>query len=79
MALQGKTIAVVLPAYNAATTLKRTYAEIPHNLVVHILLVDDSSQDETVLDARELGITDFVHSSNRGYGANQKTCNTEAL
>jgi glycosyltransferase involved in cell wall biosynthesis len=79
MALQGKSIAVVLPAYNAAATLKTTYEEIPHDLVDHVLLVDDSSRDETVRVARELGIAVFVHDSNRGYGANQKTCYSEAL
>ncbi len=79
MALQGQTIAVVLPAYNAAATLKRTFEEIPHDLVDHVLLVDDSSQDETVREARELGIAVFVHDSNLGYGANQKTCYSEAL
>lgn len=79
MALQGKMIAVVLPAYNAATTLKRTYEEIPRELVDHVLLVDDSSQDETVRVAETLGLDVFVHDANLGYGANQKTCYAEAL
>lgn len=79
MALQGKSIVVVLPAYNAAPTLKRTYDEIPHELVDGVLLVDDFSRDETVRVAQELGIDVSSHGSNLGYGANQKTCYQEAL
>ena len=77
--LQGQKIAVVLPAYNAAATLERTYRGIALDLVDEILLVDDASQDETVELARRLGMRTFVHASNRGYGANQKTCYREAL
>lgn len=77
--LQGKRIAVVLPAYNAAATLERTYAEIPLDLVDNVLLVDDASRDETVQVARKLGLRTIVHDRNRGYGANQKTCYCEAL
>lgn len=77
--LQGKRIAVVLPAYNAAATLERTYAEIPLDLVDRVLLVDDASRDETVQVARQLGLRTIVHDRNRGYGANQKTCYREAL
>ena len=77
--LQGQRIAVVLPAYNAAATLERTYREVPLDLVDEILLVDDSSQDETVSIARRLDVTTFVHPTNRGYGGNQKTCYREAL
>jgi len=77
--LQGQRIAVVLPAYNAAATLERTYREVPRDLVDEILLVDDSSQDETVSIARRLDVTTFVHPSNRGYGGNQKTCYRKAL
>lgn len=79
MALEGKRVAIVLPAYNAAATLEATYREIPFGLVDHVLLVDDASQDETVKIARRLNLPVFVHPSNRGYGANQKTCYREAL
>ncbi len=77
--LQGQRIAVVLPAYNAAATLERTYREVPRDLVDEILLVDDSSQDETVSIARRLDVKTFVHPTRRGYGGNQKTCYREAL
>ena len=79
MALLGKKIAVVLPAYNAAATLERTHSEIPHELVDFVLLIDDASGDETVRIARKLALRIHVHDSNRGYGANQKTCYREAL
>lgn len=77
--LLGKKVAVVLPAYNAAATIEKTYSEIPHEIVDEVLLVDDASEDNTVEIARKLGIRTFLHSSNRGYGANQKTCYREAL
>ena len=77
--LQGKRIVVVLPAYNAAATLERTYREIPQDLVDEILLVDDASQDETVSVAEQLGVPTFIHPANRGYGGNQKTCYREGL
>src|SRR5215510_6806437 len=77
--LNGNRIIVVMPAYNAAKTLRRTYAEIPRDIVDDILLVDDASSDETVAIARELGIHYIVHETNRGYGANQKTCYRQAL
>jgi glycosyltransferase involved in cell wall biosynthesis len=70
---------VVLPAYNAAKTLRQTYEELPHEIVDHVILVDDASQDETTQLARQLGITTFVHPRNLGYGGNQKTCYREAL
>jgi len=72
-------VVVVMPAYNAAKTLRMTYAELPHNLVDLVILVDDGSSDETVQIARELGLELFVHNRNYGYGANQKTCYREAL
>jgi len=68
-----------MPAYNAAKTLRMTYAELPHNLVDLVILVDDGSSDETVQIARQLGLELFVHNRNYGYGANQKTCYREAL
>lgn len=77
--LQGKKIAVVLPAYNAAVTLERTCAEIPRDLVDEIVLVDDASPDDTVAVARRLGLRTVVHDRNKGYGGNQKTCYREAL
>ena len=77
--LSGKKIVVVMPAYNAAKTLRQTYADIPHDVVDEIVLVDDASQDGTVTVAKELGITCIVHPVNAGYGANQKTCYRRAL
>ena len=77
--LHGKRIAVVLPAYNAARTLERTVAEIPRDIVDTILLVDDSSRDETIEIARRLDLQVFLHDRNFGYGRNQKTCYAEAL
>ncbi len=70
---------VVMPAYNAAKTLRMTYAELPHDIVDLVILVDDCSKDETKEIARELGLDLFVHDRNYGYGANQKTCYREAL
>ena len=72
-------VVVVMPAYNAAKTLRMTYRELPHDMVDLVILVDDASRDETVHIARELGLEIFVHDRNRGYGANQKTCYREAL
>jgi glycosyltransferase involved in cell wall biosynthesis len=72
-------VIVVMPAYNAAQTLERTYADIPHEIVDHVILVDDVSRDETVEIARRLGLEVIVHRQNRGYGGNQKTCYDAAL
>lgn len=72
-------IIVVLPAYNAERTLERVYRAIPKDLVDEILLVDDGSKDKTVKDAKKLGIKTITHERNMGYGANQKTCYTNAL
>lgn len=72
-------VVVVMPAYNAAKTLEATYKAIPHDLVNHIILVDDASRDNTVAVANSLNIKTFCHNRNYGYGANQKTCYTEAL
>jgi glycosyltransferase involved in cell wall biosynthesis len=77
--LNGKRIAVVLPAYNAAKTLEMTYREIPFEFVDDVVLVDDASRDDTAEVARKLGITTVVHEQNRGYGGNQKTCYRTAL
>jgi glycosyltransferase involved in cell wall biosynthesis len=70
---------VVLPAYNAASTLEATVRDIPQGAVDQIILVDDRSQDNTVALARSLGLTVAEHDRNRGYGANQKTCYRMAL
>jgi glycosyltransferase involved in cell wall biosynthesis len=70
---------VVMPAYNAAKTLRLTYEAIPKDDVDHVILVDDGSGDETLQIAKELNLEVFVHTRNYGYGGNQKTCYTEAL
>jgi glycosyltransferase involved in cell wall biosynthesis len=67
-------VIVVMPAYNAARTLERTYDDVPADVVDHVILVDDVSQDDTVDIARRLGLEVVVHRQNRGYGGNQKTC-----
>ncbi len=72
-------LVIVMPAYNAAQTLERTYADIPHDIVDRVILVDDVSRDETVEVARRLGLEVIVHPQNRGYGGNQKTCYDAAL
>jgi glycosyltransferase involved in cell wall biosynthesis len=77
--INRKKVVVVMPAYNAAQTLRRTYDEIPHDIVDEIILVDDASQDHTAQVAREMGIMTIVHPENRGYGGNQKTCYRTAL
>jgi glycosyltransferase involved in cell wall biosynthesis len=77
--LANKKIIVVLPAYNAAETLKQTYDEIPLDIVDDIILIDDASKDATVEMAQSLGIPTIRHDRNRGYGGNQKTCYTMAL
>jgi glycosyltransferase involved in cell wall biosynthesis len=77
--LHGRRIVVVMPAYNAERTLRKTFAEIPRDVVDEVLLTDDASSDATVRVARELGISTFVHDHNRGYGGNQKTCYAAAL
>lgn len=77
-AARGKVI-VVMPAYNAARTLERTYREIPAGSYDGIILVDDASSDDTVLIARELNLMVEVHPVNQGYGGNQKTCYSRAL
>jgi glycosyltransferase involved in cell wall biosynthesis len=77
--IDGRKVAVVLPAYNAALTLQRTYDEIPHEIVDDIILTDDASRDDTAAMARALGIHTIVHTENRGYGGNQKTCYAAAL
>ena len=72
-------VAVVLPAYNAARTLKATLNELPEDFASHVILVDDCSSDDTVSLAKQLGLIVVEHKSNRGYGGNQKTCYKTAL
>lgn len=77
--LNNKKLVVILPAYNAAKTLEKTWQEIPFEYVDDVVLVDDASRDNTVLEAERLGIKTIVHTDNRGYGGNQKTCYRAAL
>jgi len=72
-------VVVIMPAYNAAKTLRMTYLELPHDVVDVVLLVDDGSSDETIEIARQLDLELFIHNRNYGYGGNQKTCYIEAL
>jgi glycosyltransferase involved in cell wall biosynthesis len=74
-----KKVVVVMPAYNAEKTLRKTYDDLPHEYVDDVILVDDSSNDDTFRISEELGIKTIVHRENLGYGANQKTCYREAL
>ena len=76
--IDGKRIAVVMPAYNAEKTLERTVRELSSVVDIKIL-VDDSSKDRTALLSRNLGVQTFVHDTNYGYGRNQQTCYREAL
>jgi glycosyltransferase involved in cell wall biosynthesis len=78
--IDGKKLVIVLPAYNAALTLTKTYGEIPFSIVDEVVLVDDNSSDRTVEVAHQLGVSHIIkHDMNRGYGGNQKTCYTKAL
>ena len=77
--IDGLRVAVVLPAYNAALTLRRTVAELPRDVVDDVILTDDCSRDDTVAVAEELGLHIIRHDVNRGYGGNQKSCYTAAL
>ena len=77
--LNKKKVVVVLPAYNAARTLRRTVDEIPREIVDEVILTDDASRDNTSDLARELGLITIRHDHNTGYGGNQKTCYRAAL
>lgn len=78
--IEGKKVVVVLPAYNAAKTLKVTYNELPFDIVDDVVLVDDASKDDTAAVAAEIGIKHvIVHDNNRGYGGNQKSCYNKAI
>ncbi len=72
-------VTVLLPAYNAARTLARTYAEIPRDIVDDVIMTDDASNDDTVSTGRLLGLHTICHTCNLRYGANQKTCYKAAL
>ena len=77
---KNKKVVVVFPAYNAASTLEKTYREIPFDIVDEVVLVDDCSTDDTVNLAKEIGIKHIIkHISNKGYGGNQKSCYKKAL
>jgi glycosyltransferase involved in cell wall biosynthesis len=76
---EDKKVVIVMPAYNAARTLERTYRDIPHELIARVILVDDVSRDDTVAVARQLGLDVIIHRQNLGYGGNQKTCYDAAL
>ncbi len=77
---QNKKVVVVLPAYNAARTLEKTYSEIPFDVVDEVVLVDDASSDNTSELAKKIGINHVVrHDQNKGYGGNQKSCYAKAL
>jgi glycosyltransferase involved in cell wall biosynthesis len=78
--LEGKKVVIVLPAYKAAKTLQQTYNEIPFSIVDDVILVDDKSPDNTIEEAKRIGIQHIVaHTNNRGYGGNQKSCYDKAL
>src|SRR3989344_5712384 len=72
-------IIVVMPAYYAEKTLEKTFKDVPKDFISEIILVDDASGDNTIKEAKRLGITTFIHPHNLGYGGNQKTCYWEAL
>lgn len=77
---KGKKVIVVLPAYNAALTLEKTYAEIPFPLVDEVILCDDASKDNTVALAKKLGVNHVIeHQKNKGYVGNQKSLYRKAL
>jgi glycosyltransferase involved in cell wall biosynthesis len=76
--INGKRVAVVMPAYNAEKTLEKTVQELT-DLVDIRILVDDSSRDQTAALSRQLGVQTYTHDKNYGYGRNQQTCYREAL
>ena len=78
--INNKKIIVVLPAYNAGKTLQKTFEEIPFDIVDEVILTDDFSNDETIQVAQKIGIKHIIsHDSNKGYGANQKSCYQKAF
>jgi len=77
--INGKKVTIVMPAYNAEKTLVKTYNEIPKDIVDETILTDDASTDRTVEVSKRLNLKIIIHQTNKGYGANQKTCYEEAL
>jgi glycosyltransferase involved in cell wall biosynthesis len=77
--LKNQKVVIVMPAYNAAKTVKATIDDIPAKYRKHLILVDDQSKDNTVAVSKKLGISTYAHIHNLGYGGNQKTCYWEAL
>jgi glycosyltransferase involved in cell wall biosynthesis len=77
--IHGKHLVVVMPAYNAESTVEKTLREIPAGFADEVVLVDDASRDNTSAVAARLGMVVLRHPANRGYGGNQKTCYREAL
>lgn len=78
--VKNKKVVVILPAFNAAKTLKKTFDEIPMEIVDEVILCDDNSTDDTVKLTHELGIQHvIIHDKNKGYGANQKSCYDKAM
>ncbi|MCL2390120.1 MAG: glycosyltransferase family 2 protein, partial [Endomicrobia bacterium] len=77
--MRKEKVIIVMPAYNAAKTIKQTLDDIPLGSYDNIILVDDLSKDSTAQVAKELGLKVIVHDKNKGYGGNQKTCYNEAL
>lgn len=78
--INSKRVVIVMPAYNAESTLEKTYAEIPHDIADEVILVDDCSLDQTVEKAQAIGIKHIIqHDINKGYGGNQKSCYNKAL
>lgn len=78
--INGKKIVVVMPAYNAEQTLRKTYDEIPFDIVDEVIVTDDFSTDHTIEVAKAIGVNHIMrHDRNKGYGGNQKTCYNKAL
>ena len=77
--LNGKKVVVIMPAYNAEKTLEKTHDDIYHDIVDEVILTDDHSNDQTKDLAKKLNITTILHKTNKGYGANQKSCYIAAL
>ena len=78
--INGRKIVVVMPAYNAELTLRKTYNEIPFDIVDEVIVTDDFSTDRTIEVAKEIGVNHLMkHDRNKGYGGNQKTCYNKAL